>query len=272
MISEHIANEGLIRLACFLSIFAAMAGWELLAPARAPSIPKKERWTGNFTLMAAGALLARLTFPMMPVAMAELGVYKQTGILNYLEWPRAVEFLIAFLALDLLIFFQHVLFHHLPLLWRVHRVHHADTEFDATTGIRFHPLEILISTAIKLGAVAALGAGPWAVLIFETVLNGTALFNHANGKMPEAADGVLRLLVVTPDMHRVHHSVLPHETNSNFGFNFPWWDRLFGTYRAAPEAGQEGMTIGLPEFREPAERTWGALLTMPFRSAKAPAN
>ena len=145
-------------------------------------------------------------------------------------------------------------------------------EFDASTGIRFHPLEIAISTAIKLAAVAALGASPWAVLAFEITLNGTALFNHANGKMPQALDGLLRLFIVTPDMHRVHHSVLPHETNSNFGFNFPWWDRLFGTYRAQPEAGQEGMTIGLPEFREPADRTWGALMALPFRGAKAPAN
>lgn len=271
MIAEHVADEGLIRLACFISAFAAMAAWEALAPRRARDIPRSERWTANLGLMLTSSIAARLAFPLMPVAAAELAVYKGWGFFNAADWPRPLEFAAAFLALDLLIYLQHVLFHHLPLLWRLHRVHHADIEFDVTTGIRFHPLEILISTAIKVAAVTALGATPWSVLLFETVLNATSVFNHANGRMPEAADSVLRLLAVTPDMHRVHHGVLPHETNSNFGFSVPWWDRLFGTYRAEPELGQDGMTIGLTDFREPAERTWAGLLANPFKVAARPA-
>ena len=169
------------------------------------------------------------------------------------------------MALDLAIYLQHVLFHAVPALWRLHRMHHADLEFDVTTGARFHPIEILLSMGIKLGVVAALGAPAIAVLIFEVLLNATSMFNHSNVRMPVWIDRVLRWIVVTPDMHRVHHSIVARETNSNFGFNLPWWDRLFGTYRDQPAAGHEAMTIGIEQFREPAEQRLDRMLTQPFR-------
>jgi sterol desaturase/sphingolipid hydroxylase (fatty acid hydroxylase superfamily) len=172
---------------------------------------------------------------------------------------------LAVVLLDLAIYLQHVLFHAVPALWRLHRMHHADLEFDVTTGARFHPLEILLSMAIKLGVVAALGAPAVAVLMFEMLLNATAMFNHSNVRMPARLDSSLRWIVVTPDMHRVHHSVNPREANSNFGFNLPWWDRLFGTYRPEPTAGHESMTIGIEQFREPAEQRLDRMLTQPFR-------
>ena len=168
-------------------------------------------------------------------------------------------------VLDLVIYLQHVLFHAVPALWRLHRMHHADLEFDVTTGTRFHPIEIVLSMLIKLTVIGALGAPALSVLIFEVLLNATAMFNHSNVQLPAPVDCILRWLVVTPDMHRVHHSVVVRETNSNFGFNLPWWDRLFGTYRAQPEAGHEGMTIGVKEIRDPAEQRLDRMLTQPFR-------
>jgi len=169
------------------------------------------------------------------------------------------------IVLDLAIYLQHVLFHAVPVLWRLHRMHHADLEFDVSTGVRFHPIEILLSMGIKLGVVAALGTPAVAVLVFEVLLNATSMFNHGNVRLPARTDRVLRWIVVTPEMHRVHHSVVPRETNSNFGFNLPWWDRLFGTYRAQPAAGHEGMTIGIAQFRDPSELRLDRLLIQPFR-------
>jgi sterol desaturase/sphingolipid hydroxylase (fatty acid hydroxylase superfamily) len=173
--------------------------------------------------------------------------------------------LLAVLLLDLAIYLQHVMFHAVPALWRVHRMHHSDTDLDVTTGLRFHPVEIVLSMLIKFAAIAALGAPAVAVLLFEVLLNATSMFNHANLRLPERVDAALRQVLVTPDMHRVHHSVIERETNSNFGFNLALWDRLFGTYRAQPEAGHEGMTIGVEQFRDPAEARLDRMLTQPFR-------
>jgi sterol desaturase/sphingolipid hydroxylase (fatty acid hydroxylase superfamily) len=178
----------------------------------------------------------------------------------------SVAALVGFLALDLVIYVQHVVFHKVPVLWRLHRMHHADLDIDVTTGVRFHPLEIVISLLIKIAVILALGIPVVAVILFEVVLNVTSMFNHSNVSMPAWLDRVLRFIVVTPDMHRVHHSILRRETDSNFGFNLPWWDRLFGTYRAQPEAGHAGMTIGIPAFRDPAELRIDRLLTQPFRN------
>jgi sterol desaturase/sphingolipid hydroxylase (fatty acid hydroxylase superfamily) len=184
------------------------------------------------------------------------------GLLRPAPWLAIV---ITVIALDLVIYLQHIAFHKIPLLWRLHRVHHADLDIDATTGARFHPIEIVLSMLVKFGAILALGATPAGVLIFEVLLNAIAMFNHANARMPQAVDRVLRLFVVTPDMHRVHHSVLPYETDSNFGFNIPVWDRLFGTYRAQPEKGHLGMTIGLSKYlRAPTDRL-GWMLLEPFK-------
>jgi sterol desaturase/sphingolipid hydroxylase (fatty acid hydroxylase superfamily) len=183
-------------------------------------------------------------------------------VLNLSTWASV---LLAVAALDLAIYLQHVLFHAVPALWRLHRMHHADLEIDVTTGARFHPIEILLSMGIKLGVVAALGAPGVAVLAFELLLNATSMFNHSNVRMSLRIDRLLRWIVVTPDMHRVHHSIVVRETNSNFGFNLPWWDRLFGTYRNQPAAGHEAMTIGIEQFREPGEQRLDRMLTQPFR-------
>ena len=182
-----------------------------------------------------------------------------------------MELPVALLLLDLAIYLQHRLVHYVPVLWRVHRMHHADLDFDVTTGARFHPLEIALSLGIKCVVIVPLGASPLAVLLFEIALNATAMFNHSNVRLPRAMERLLRLLVVTPDMHRVHHSVVQRETDSNFGFNFPWWDRMFGTYRPQPEAGHETMTIGLEQFRAPHELRLDRMLTQPFRDDRSAA-
>ena len=190
------------------------------------------------------------------------------GLLHALDWPHALNILLALLLLDLAIYAQHLLMHHVPLLWRLHSMHHSDTEIDVSTGLRFHPLEILLSMALKMALVAAIGAPVLAVLIFEILLNATSLFNHANLRLPAGLDRVLRLVVVTPDMHRVHHSWHRDETNSNFGFNLPWWDRLFGTYTAQPRDGHLGMSIGLHDFRHDSEQSLPALLLQPWRTPR----
>ena len=187
------------------------------------------------------------------------------GLFQVWGLPLWASISLGFMAMDMAIYLQHVMFHAVPALWRLHRMHHADQEFDVTTGVRFHPVEILLSMAIKFGVITALGTPAVAVLIFEILLNATSMFSHSNVRMPIWLDKVLRWIVVTPDMHRVHHSIVPHETNSNFGFNLPWWDRLFGTYRAQPEAGHEGMTIGIKQFREVGEQRLDRMLTQPFR-------
>ena len=260
-----LSYEPVIRLGAFASIFAAMALWELLAPRRPQAIGRFWRWPSNLGIVALNTLLVRLVFPTAAVGVALFAELHGWGLLHALKAPAWLAITASVIFLDLAIYLQHVLFHAVPVLWRLHRMHHADLEFDVTTGARFHPIEILLSMAIKLGVVAALGAPALAVLIFEVLLNATSMFNHGNVRLSERLDGVLRRIVVTPDMHRVHHSVVPRETNSNFGFNAPWWDRLFGTYRAQPAAGHQEMTIGIEQFREPGELRLDRMLVQPFR-------
>ena len=260
-----VAAEPLVRLAVFLGVFAAVALWEALAPRRARAFPRRARWPHNIALVFLDNALVRVVAPGAAIAVALAAEAHGWGLLNAAALPAWLAIPLAVVALDLAIYFQHVMFHAVPALWRLHRVHHADLDVDVTTGARFHPIEILVSVAIKMAAVAAIGAPPVAVLVFEVLLNATAMFNHANGRLPLGVDRWLRLLVVTPDMHRVHHSIVYSETNSNFGFNLPWWDRLFGTYRAQPAAGHEAMTIGVGAFRTPADLRLDRLLLQPFR-------
>lgn len=260
------AYEIPIRLGAFSVVFALMAIGELLRPRREQAIPRARRWPGNLGVVAIDTVLVRLLFPMTAVGLALMAEARGWGLFNALALPGWIAIAGSVLVLDLAIYLQHVLFHAVPALWRLHRMHHADLEFDVTTGARFHPIEIVLSMLIKLAVIAALGAPALAVLIFEVLLNATAMFNHSNVRLPETIDRVLRWLVVTPDMHRVHHSIVVRETNSNFGFNLPWWDRLFGTYRDQPAAGHERMTIGIETFRDPAEQRLDRMLTQPFRS------
>jgi sterol desaturase/sphingolipid hydroxylase (fatty acid hydroxylase superfamily) len=214
-------------------------------------------------------LLVRLLFPAAAVGAAIVAQERGWGLFNLLSLPAWLEIAAAVILLDLLIYGQHVLFHAVPTLWRVHRVHHADLEFDVTTGLRFHPVEIVLSMTIKIAAVMLLGAAALAVLIFEVLLNATSMWSHANIRLPLGLDRAVRRLIVTPDMHRTHHSVVPRETHSNFGFNLACWDRLFGTYRAEPEAGHEGMIIGLPQYRSARQLTFVRMLLQPFRTPPA---
>jgi sterol desaturase/sphingolipid hydroxylase (fatty acid hydroxylase superfamily) len=260
---EHASG---IRLGFFLSIFALMALWEVAAPRRPQAIGRWTRWPANLGIVVLNTVLLRVLLPAGAVGLALLGEARGWGLLNNVALPRWAVIVASVAVLDLAIYLQHVMFHAVPLLWRLHRMHHADLEFDVTTGARFHPIEILLSMGIKLAAIAALGASAVGVLIFEIVLNGTSMFNHGNVRIATPLDRVLRWFVVTPDMHRVHHSIDPAETNSNFGFNLPWWDRLFGTYRAQPAAGHQAMTIGIEQFREPRELRLDRMLLQPLRA------
>jgi sterol desaturase/sphingolipid hydroxylase (fatty acid hydroxylase superfamily) len=262
-----VPNEPVIRLAFFLGVLGIVAAWEALAPRRRRALGRWVRWPSNLAVVVLDTALVRLLFPVTAVGFAVLCEERGWGLLNRLDLPHWLAIVLAVLGLDLAIYLQHVLFHAVPALWRLHRMHHADLDIDVTTGGRFHPVEILASMAIKLGTIAALGAPALAVLVFEILLNATSMFNHGNVRLPLRLDGALRWIVVTPDMHRVHHSVVPKETNSNFGFNMPWWDRLFGTYRAQPAAGHEAMTIGIGQFRNTREQWLDRMLTQPFRAA-----
>ena len=259
------AYEPLIRLGAFSAVFVVMAIWEFLTPRRPQAIGRNWRWPNNLGVVAVDVLLVRILLPITAVGFALFAEARGIGLFNMIVLPVWASIVISVILLDLAIYLQHVLFHAVPALWRLHRMHHADLEFDVTTGLRFHPVEILLSTGIKLAVVAALGTPAAAVLIFELLLNATSMFNHSNVHVPPAVDRILRWFVVTPDMHRVHHSILRRETNSNFGFNLPWWDRLLGTYRAQPAAGHEGMTIGIEQFREPRELGLDRMLLQPFR-------
>jgi sterol desaturase/sphingolipid hydroxylase (fatty acid hydroxylase superfamily) len=267
---EFLTSEPAIRFGCFTAVLAAMAIWEIAAPRRARSVGRGLRWTNNLALVAVDTLVLRLLLPAAAVGVALKGEAAGWGLLGLVAWPHWLKVLVSVVLLDLVIYLQHVLFHAAPSLWRLHRMHHADLDFDVTTGVRFHPIEILLSMAIKIGVVAGLGAPGLGVLIFEVLLNATSMFSHGNVRLPGAVDRVVRWFVVTPDMHRVHHSVHPSETNTNFGFNFSLWDRLFGTYRAAPGAGHEGMTIGLAQFRDTRELWLDRMLTQPFRQDPGP--
>ncbi len=264
MTKDILAVEPEIRLGIFLGVFAVMAVWEALMPRRGRTVSRWIRWPSNLGIVAVNTLLLRVLFPTAAVGLALLGEERGWGLLNNLVLPTWLSLALAVLLLDFVIYLQHVMFHAVPALWRLHRMHHADLDFDVTTGARFHPIEILLSMGLKLAVVTALGAPALAVLIFEVLLNGTAMFNHANLRLPEALDRVLRWVIVTPDMHRVHHSIVPRETNSNFGFNLPWWDRLLGTYRAQPAAGHAAMTIGIEQFRAPRDLWLDRMLVQPF--------
>ena len=257
-------NEVTVRLASFLIIFILIALWELAAPRRQPAVSKPRRWFANLGIVFLNSALARVAMPVLPVGLAMLAQKWGWGLLNVLALPFPVKAIAGIVLLDLVVYLQHVMFHAVPILWRLHMMHHADLDYDLTTGLRFHPVEIIISMGIKLAAVAAIGPSVFTVILFEILLNGLATFNHGNIHIPYAIDRVLRLFLVTPDMHRVHHSVIIRETNSNFGFNVPWWDRLFGTYRAQPAAGHEGMTIGLAQFRDPDRLGLLWMLALPF--------
>jgi sterol desaturase/sphingolipid hydroxylase (fatty acid hydroxylase superfamily) len=263
--------ELLIRIGAFALVFAGMALWEILAPRRSLTAGRLRRWPSNLGILILNALCVRVLIPTAAVGAALFAAGRGWGLLHMVQPRLSVAALIGFVVLDLVIYAQHVVFHKVPLLWRLHRMHHADLDVDVTTGGRFHPFEILISMLIKIATVIAFGIPFVAVLLFEVVLNATSMFNHSNVAMPSALDRVLRLVLVTPDMHRVHHSILRRETDSNFGFNLPWWDRLFRTYRALPEAGHREMTLGLPIFRDPRELRLDRLLSQPFRHAPAQA-
>nr|WP_314443849.1 sterol desaturase family protein [uncultured Sphingomonas sp.] len=260
--------EPMIRLGAFAGVLALLAAAEMLAPRRRQAIGRGQRWPANLGLVALDTLLVRLLFPVAAVGAAILAEERGWGLFNLLALPAWVEIAAAVILLDLLVYGQHVLFHAVPALWRVHRVHHADLEFDATTGLRFHPVEIILSMVIKMAAVVLLGAAALAVLIFEVLLNATAMWSHSNIRLPLGLDRLIRRVIVTPDMHRTHHSIIPRETHSNFGFNLACWDRLFGTYRPQPEKGHEGMTIGIPQFRSPGELRLDRMLLQPFRRAQ----
>ncbi|CBV43192.1 sterol desaturase family protein [Halomonas elongata] len=264
MIDTILMHEPAIRLGVFTGVLAAMALWEIAAPRRPQHYSRRQRWPHNLMIVALDTLAVRLVFPLAAVGAAHVAAERGWGLFNTLASPGWLAVVVSFVALDMAIYFQHRLFHAVPWFWRLHRMHHADLEFDVTTGLRFHPLEILLSMVIKLAAVTALGAPVLAVLIFEVVLNATSMFNHGNVRLPGWLDRHLRRFVVTPEMHRVHHSIIPRETDSNFGFNLPWWDHLFGTYRAQPAAGHLGMTIGLEAFRNARALRLDRLLIQPF--------
>ncbi len=259
-----MSSETEIRILFFFGIFLAVALWEGMSSKRRLTVAKAGRWFNNLGIILLNMLLLRFLFPIAAMGVAAVAQKNGWGLLNLVPLPGWISLLLAVLLLDFIIYLQHVLFHAVPLFWRLHMVHHADLDFDVTTGLRFHPVEIILSMLIKMATVAVLGPPASAVLIFEVALNGTAMFNHGNIRLSKGLDAFLRLLVVTPDMHRVHHSVIIRETNSNFGFNFPWWDRLFGTYRPQPVVGHEGMTIGLSQFRKAGQVTLGRLLLLPF--------
>ncbi|WP_281992391.1 sterol desaturase family protein [Sulfitobacter geojensis] len=265
MTEAFLNAEPTLRLAAFLGVLIIMVLWEVATPRRRRDIPRVIRWTNNIALVVFDTVILRLTFPILAVGLAVIAEEQGWGLFNILDVSIGLSIVASMLLLDLAIYLQHVMFHAVPGLWRLHRTHHADLDFDATTGLRFHPVEILISMGIKLAVVAALGPPAIAVLLFEVLLNATALFNHGNINLPRRVDRVLRLVVVTPDMHRVHHSVDPRETNSNYGFNLPWWDRLLGTYVAQPLRGHEGMEIGIEQFRTRHDLWLDRMLLQPLR-------
>ncbi|MFB6263633.1 MAG: sterol desaturase family protein [Bradymonadaceae bacterium] len=253
-----------VRLGAFATIFSTMALVEILRERRELRTSKGKRWATNIGIVVTDSLVLRVVFPMGAIGVGYLAGELGWGLFNAVSVPYWLAVAASFVALDFVVWLQHVMFRAVPALWKVHMMHHADLDFDVTTGTRFHPIEMVVSMGIKAAAILLLGAPVLAVLIFEVLLNGTSLFNHANIDIPEPVDRVLRLFVVTPDMHRVHHSVEPKETNTNFGFNLPWWDYLFGTYRDQPEAGHRDMTIGLKQIRDPEKNSYLHLLVLPF--------
>jgi sterol desaturase/sphingolipid hydroxylase (fatty acid hydroxylase superfamily) len=261
-----IEHEAGIRLGFFVGILFLMGLWETLAARRVLLVSRAKRWLNNLGLVVLDGLLLRLVFPTAAIGLAALAAERGWGLFNQVDAPAGVAIVASVVVLDFAIWLQHVMFHAVPVLWRLHRVHHADLDFDTTTGLRFHPIEILLSMLIKFAVILLLGPPMVAVIVFEVLLNGMAMFNHGNVSLPPGLDRWVRRLLVTPDMHRVHHSIEDDETNSNFGFNLSLWDRAFGTYRDQPRAGHSNMTIGIRTYRDPRQVTWlPGLLVLPFR-------
>ncbi len=253
------------RLGVFFAILATIALWETIQPKRPWRLSRMTRWTNHILLSMVNTIVVRLIIPLTAAAYALTLESEGVGLLNLLELPSWIAVVFAVLILDLAIYTQHVWFHKLDFFWRFHRMHHTDLDFDVTTGVRFHPVEIVISMLIKFAVISLLGPPAIAVIAFEIVLNATSMFNHGNIRIPSSVDRYLRLFLVTPDMHRVHHSEIRTETDSNFGFNLPWWDRIFGTYRDQPQEGHLSMSIGLPIFRDDQEIRLDRLISQPFR-------
>ncbi|HEX9464950.1 MAG TPA: sterol desaturase family protein [Alphaproteobacteria bacterium] len=259
-----LSHEAAIRGGAFAAILAATAAAELAAPRRPLTVGRGVRWPRNLSLVAIDALCLRFLFPLLAVQTALIARENGWGLFTQLDLPAVAAIPLTVLALDLVIYAQHRAFHAVPLLWRLHMVHHADLDIDVTTGGRFHPFEIILSMLLKMAVVLVLGGAAVGVILFEVLLNATTMFNHGNLSLPRAVDRLLRTVVVTPDMHRIHHSVRREETNSNFGFNVPWWDRLFGTYRDQPQDGHMTMTIGLRQFLDKRRQSLGWMLMLPF--------
>jgi len=255
-----------LRAALFAMLLAMIVIGELVAPRRPLGMPRLARWLPNLALGALNILILRLALPMLGVSLAYFVVGSGWGLFRQLDMSFAASFALSLLALDLIIWAQHRLFHQVPWLWRLHRTHHTDPDFDVTTAVRFHPIEAMISMLIKSAAILLLGIEPLAFLAFEIILSSSSLFNHGNFTLPSALDRVLRWIVVTPDMHRVHHSTALSEQNSNFGFNLPWWDHLFGTYRDQPDQGHQGMKIGTGSFNSNRDQFLARLLIQPFKT------
>lgn len=265
-----MSTDTSLRVFAFVAVFVVMAAWEVLAPRRARSLPRRARWPHNLALVALNTLLLRVLFPLGAVGAAVWATKAGWGVLPRLAAPGWIAIPVSVLLLDLAIYLQHVVFHRVPILWRVHRMHHADLDLDVTSGSRFHPIEMVLSMVLKMGVVVALGAPAAAVMAFEVLLNATAMFNHANAQIPPWLERPLRWMIITPDLHRIHHSTRPEETNSNFGFGAVWWDRAFRTFRKAPRGGQSGMTLGLPDLRDPAELRLDRMLLQPFVQRRRP--
>ncbi len=262
--TDFLPLEAYVRSGFFLLVIAGVGLWEFAAPRRRTDVSRKLRWVNNLLVHAVNAAGVRLIFPVLPLGAAVLCAENGWGLLHRIDAPPWFSVVAGIAALDLAIYGQHVLLHKVGLLWRLHRMHHTDRHVDVTTGVRFHPLEIMLSELIKIAVVAGAGTPPISVLVFEVVLNGMSLFNHGNLRLPAAVDGVLRLFIITPDMHRVHHSIVVKEGNNNYGFSVPWWDRLFRTYLAQPAAGHEGMTIGVREFFDVRYARLPEMLATPF--------
>ncbi|MEL7229417.1 MAG: sterol desaturase family protein [Pseudomonadota bacterium] len=267
--TEFIAShEGAVRLSVFLGLFALLAFSEALRPRRELKLKRGQRWTTNAAIVILDSLLVRLLFPAAAVGVALWASSKGYGLFNMVDAPLWLAVIVSIVLLDFAVWFSHLASHKVPLFWRFHRMHHSDRDIDVTTAIRFHPIEIIVSMAWKAAVVVALGAPAVAVILFEIILNGMAMFNHSNLKLPLWLDRILRLFVVTPDMHRVHHSIVHNETDSNYGFNFAWWDRMFATYVDQPRDGHDGMTIGLSEWQDERPAKLGWSLALPFKGPR----
>ena len=266
MMEEFIlANEKYVRMGFFFGMLILIGLWEVVAPKRALTVSKTVRWVNNLGLVFFNSFIVRILFPAAAVGVAHFANQQGWGLFNYFVMPFWFSVAASIIIMDFVIYIQHVMVHAIPVLWRLHRVHHADLDYDVTTGSRFHTIEIILSMLIKFATILLLGPPVVAVIVFEIILNATAMFNHGNIGLPKTLDKIVRWFLVTPDMHRVHHSVEDDEANSNFGFSLPWWDRLFGTYRDQPRGGHIAMTIGINKFREPKQVSWlPGMLALPF--------